>query len=578
MSLLFTLAAALFASSSGPTANQGSYLAQRDTVVRNVFAGSFDALTDSADDGVGYQLELLFKEVERISAPPTFGDRPYDFYSDANPNEMRKAVHLVGRLLRRLEVLAEEWPDQMVLRHLSDRCSVILAMNLNSPIVRVIAALEGLLLHTADWESYANRDNSLKSFQGEITDLIIIWRRLELSCWAQLLQTQAVAFSDGASVWWFRLYEVLVPGARAALNEDRQSGTSTAVDNHALGVIALLDKFVSSSPLGQFSARLRLLRSFSRYLSLLSSTSDDYPELERLSRILASMSQRYSLVEPTVLASLDSQRAKLETSIRDFIKLASWKDVNVHALKSSAQHTHRQLHRCIRKFRAILRQPCLPLLSSPDAQHAASVEIPSSAAEVATFARAFLDALPASTEPASSTHLQNLPSTFEKFQKLLVSLRSEFAHQFSSALNDLAVEIITTSKELADETPGTLTEDNAKAVKALLSRKKRAWGELLKEMKRIGFSNNVRSDVLARQLSLPALHSLALLPRYPPVSDATVEAVQKIEGYHFRLLITMPELRESLREHHEDLSTRELQRGVGFVESALSVALEGRAR
>jgi midasin len=492
---------------------------------------------------------------------------------------MRKAVQLVGRLARRLQVLAEEWPEQMVLQHLSDRCAVIFSMNLNSPIVRVIAALEGLLLHTADWESYANRDNSLKSFQSEITDLIIVWRRLELSCWAQLLQTQAVAFSDGASVWWFRLYEVLVPGARAALNEDRQSGTSTAVDNHALGVIALLDKFVSSSPLGQFSARLRLLRSFSRYLSLLSSTSADYPELERLSRILASMSERYALVESSVLGSLDSQRAKLETNIRDFIKLASWKDVNVHALKSSAQHTHRQLHRCIRKFRAILRQPCLPLLSSPEAQHAASVEIPHSDAEsIATFARAFLDALPPPPFTPTSTPLQNLPSTFAKFQKLLVSLRSELAHQYSSALNDLAVEIITTSKELAEETPGTLNEDNAKAVKALLSRKKRAWGELLKELKRIGFSNNVRPDILARQHSLPALHSLALLPRNPPLPELAVQAVNKIEGYHFRLLVTMPELRESLRTHHEDLSTRELQRGIGFVESALSVAIEGRTR
>lgn len=500
---------------------------------------------------------------------------------------MRKAVQLVSRLHRRLAALSDEWPDQMVLRHLMDRCEAILAMNLNSAVVKVIAALEGLLLHTADWESYANRDNTLKAFQGEIGDLIVTWRRLELACWAQLLETQAVTFADSASDWWFRLYEVIVQGARAALNEDEASGATTAADNHIASVIVLLDQFISTSPIGQYSARLQLLRSFSRYLDLLATTTATSPGLARISRILASMAERYGLVEPKVIASLLSQRAKVESSIRDFIKLASWKDVNVHALKASATHTHRQLHRCIRKFREILRQPCAPLIGSPD-----SSDIPNGGAfaDLATehspteysskSLSTSIAALVTIDSPTSTAaHLINLPATFARFQNLLLTqIRPALVAAPTSSVNDLATEIITTSKSLAEETPSTLTEETLKIVKALLVRKRRAWGDLLKELRRIGFSANVRPNVLARQQSASSLHALAVLPRSAELVQPVLAGIDRIEGYHFRLLITMPELRDSLRSHNADLSTRDLQKGVGFVESILSIGLENRSR
>ena len=581
LSTLFPTAS-LFTTSANVDQKQ-TYLGQRGDVIRDVFDGPYDALTDSLDEQLAFQIDLLSKETTRITSAPSPNGRPYDFYSDANPNEMRKAVHLVGRLVRRLETLSEEWPEQMVLRHLNDRCQAILSMNLNSSIVKVIAAFEGLLLHTADWEAYANRDNTLKSFQADIGDLIVSWRRLELSCWAQLLETQAVAFADGAAVWWFRLYEVLVQGARSAAIEDEQSGTTTAAENHAAGIITLLDQFVSSSPLGQYSSRLRLLRAFSRYLGLLSETSTTFPGLDRISRILGSLAERYTLVEPKVIASLQSQRAKVETSIRDFIKLASWKDVNVHALKASAQHTHRQLHRCIRKFREILRQPCLPLIGAPEAgdspSETSNISISEQVPSSTSFTSETFPTAPQGSIVSSAPHLVNLPSTFGKFQQLLSSsIRPSFGKTESEAVNDLAVEIITTSKALAEETPGSVTEDTLKILKGLLTRKRRALGDLLKELKRIGLSTNVRPNVLARQQSLATLHALDLLVRPSSLQPSAISSLNRIENYHFRLLITMPDLRNSLRDHHADLLTRELQRSIGFVESTLAVALDNRIR
>ena len=66
---------------------------------------------------------------------------------------------------------------------------------------------------------------------------------------------------------------------------------------------------------------------------------------------------------PAIDAHIAQQRETLDREIADYVKLATWKDVNVFALKQSAQKTHTYLHKSLRKFREILRQPADPLLT-----------------------------------------------------------------------------------------------------------------------------------------------------------------------------------------------------------------------
>ncbi|CED83314.1 AAA ATPase containing von Willebrand factor type A (vWA) domain [Phaffia rhodozyma] len=557
------------------------YQSQRDDVIKDVFDKALNSLDDSIDDALAYQIRSLCQESSKRTSVPTFQERPYDFYSDANPYEMNKAVQLLNRLLVRLEDTLREWPDQMVLHHLIDRCNAILSLSLGSPIVRVIAAMEQLLLHTADWESFANRENSLKQFQNEIGGLIVSWRQLELSCWSQLLETQAVSYAEEASTWWFKLYEVLIQGGKAAYLEDIQNETSVAVENHIRGIVTLLDQYIASSSLGQYSARLHLLRCFTRFMSLLSQSTGNFPGLKRISRTLESITERFSLAEINISSSLRTQRAKIEGSVRDFIKLASWKDINVHALKASAQHTHRQLHRSIRKFREVLRQPCAPLLGAPDMLP--SSQGPSTIAAVSTWASVEIGqaselALPSHLK-SNASHLVNLSSTFSKFRGIFgTTIRPALSSTKSATIDELTSEILSTAKSLADETPGVANEENSRLIKNLLTRKRRAYGDLLKELRRIGLSSNLRSDVMSRQTSISTLHSLPTLSKSLVVSEALTQMTCRVDNYHFRLVVSMVSLRDSLRTHSPDITTRDLQRGIGFVESVLSVALDHRIR
>ncbi|KAJ3742338.1 hypothetical protein DFH05DRAFT_1526869 [Lentinula detonsa] len=281
-------------------------------------------------------------ETREPSNPRAF----YSFYSGANIQQTHKAIKVVTETKERLGTLIEEWPDQMALHHLKERCDAILELDLRSPVAKLLSALEQLLLHTEDWEVYANRENSLRDVRSSLTELIVDWRRLELSCWQALLENETKTFEDDVLRWWFRLYDATIRAPLDVLQRTSINST-TELSAYLDDLIPLLDDFIHGSPLGQYHVRLQLLKSFGDLCSHLQSiySVQEYDILDRIRRIINTTVSYFMTFSNIVATELSKGRATLEMEIRNLIKLASWKDVNVHALKQSAQQTHRDLLR-----------------------------------------------------------------------------------------------------------------------------------------------------------------------------------------------------------------------------------------
>ncbi|KAJ3564860.1 hypothetical protein NP233_g8015 [Leucocoprinus birnbaumii] len=111
----------------------------------------------------------------------------YNFYQDANLPELKTARHVIMQMRTFLKKALAEWSDQMVSRHLIDRCDASMTSNLKSPVAKVLSALKQRLLHTDDWEMSANHNNSLSQHRQILTKLIVRWQRLELSSWNGLM-------------------------------------------------------------------------------------------------------------------------------------------------------------------------------------------------------------------------------------------------------------------------------------------------------------------------------------------------------------------------------------------------------
>ena len=549
----------------------------RASALMSLLSSHSRSLPDTLDvESIPLQYTLLHDMQSELGAAPPTGRKSYNFYTDANVPAVKKAATVISTLKNRLGALINDWPDQMVLQHLKDRCELVLALNLHSPVAKVLSALEQLLMQTEDWEIYSNRENTLKSNQQELIGLIVEWRRTELSCWQVLLESQATSFAEGVSEWWFKLYDATVRGPLDAYDSEA-SGSAQGLEQYLDTLIPLLDDFIRSSPLGQFHARLSLLQTFEDYLRQLSLSrlGDQRLTLDRIQRVLHATGRYYNLYSPLISSYLADQRAALEKEIRGFIKLASWKDINVQALKASAQQTHHHLYKIIRKFRYVLREPISerlrPTLADlPETKHLVIEPI---VAEPAAYV-----SLPdgEATEP-SSDHLVNLQRTFVRFSSFIDTSLRAFIHSKSAhAVDDLAVNIIVTTKQLAAMPipHATSAEKRLKLLKGLLVRKRKAWSDLLKELKHAGFVANVRREVLRQNADPRWLREQPIISDLPGIAFPT----GKSENYYLRLCGLLPELRTSLSNHHPDLTTRELQRGLGFLESAFSIAINLRSQ
>ncbi|KAG9045124.1 hypothetical protein FS837_006982 [Tulasnella sp. UAMH 9824] len=516
------------------------------------------------EDTVCARLLMLQDRLHFIQNANLNDAHTFDFYHDPNVPETRKVIVLLGEFIKKVNDLLAEWPEQLVLRHLNDRAEEILNYSMDSPVAKVLSALERLLLQTEDWERYAHKGNSLKTQQQAITAQIVEWRRLELSCWSRLLEVQASTFASAIDVWWFRLYEAAVHGSMAAA----KSPEAHAVDQHIQKLSPLLDQYMVGSPSGQYSSRLLLLSTFANFTHQVVPLSDTKTgaTLTRVTTLLRSTHEYWKQFEPEVLGRMTKDKEKLDGEIKDFIKLASWRDINVHALKASAEKTHRHLHRSIRKFKDILQQPVEPVISSllfeAGSQNERSSPQPSSI-----------------EYPLDAAPVEDLPVKV----KTLVEVVQRKLYPFVSSavwtrVDEMAVGVLETAHSLASTQLSSGDKDEiSKAVKALSARKRKAVADVMKDLRDAGLPPNLKPEVLAFQQNRPALMELVPLSYSAPAFVGSGELL-KAEKYHHRLLHLLPQLRQTLNNHHSDIATRELQRCIAFAESSFAAALASRDR
>ncbi|EIW74720.1 P-loop containing nucleoside triphosphate hydrolase protein [Coniophora puteana RWD-64-598 SS2] len=493
-----------------------------------------------------------------------------NFYRDSNVYEARKALKAVETLDSRLVELIAEWPDQMVLQHLRERCQAVLQLHLDSPVAKILSVVEALLIQTDDWEMYAHRNNSLKEYQHTFMNLIVDWRRLELSNWRALLQSQYESFCDGVSTFWFNLYDVAIRSPLASTEEDFPTFIAQ--------LPSLLDQFIASSPIGQFEARMELLRSFISFVHCLAGTKQA-PErtyLHRVGCVLHSTWTYYDLFSSALSQSFSKKKAALEKEVQDLIKLASWKDVNVHALKQSAQRTHHNLYKIIRKFRELMRQPTSDQMSLVLAGDSEGSLLRSDVGVrdegIITYPIPKSPTFPPVTHGVLS-QLKDISHTFSRFSNFIeTSIRPAFNQTTADVADELAVNIIVISKELAaTPIPGDLSkEKKEKFSKALLVRKRKAWSDLLKELRRGGFATGIKPQVAEQ------LRNEGWVREQPILDSKWSFSVDKSEYYFTRLRGVLPSFRNLLSDHHTDINTRELQRALALLESGYSFALDSR--
>ena len=492
----------------------------------------------------------------------------YNFYVDANLDEVQKLVIVVKDIQSRFMNLAETWPEHATIKDVLQTSSELMTLRHVEPLAKILTKAEQVHNYLNEWQVVASKEYSALNLYNQLTTLLVDWRRLELSTWARLLDMEDEKCNNMADSWWFLAYEIVIAVPLSMVNsgEDLQM--------HVEQLFATLGDFVTTTSIGQYSQRLRLIGCFKSYVDLL---AKEEPSMKVVLKALTNFLNLYIRFEKAITDYLHQGRLKLQKDMKEILLLASWKDVTINALRESAKRSHHKLFKVVRKYRALLAQPADKIIAHGIPERLDMIEPSSESCISPCVLVVDLEIL-----QESQRYLPHWNSKPARFKNPLGTTKNMHhmvqlpPHTFdsSSYLESYTDNLIENIKVLQKETPSKATKDNSEQTKHLMARKKKLFADSLKNLRRMGFQSNLSVDALAQQKS-----TAIILAKSPALQLNTNEtSLSMAEFYFHQLLHLMPQVRVKYRNHSEDLTYGDVSRCIGYLESMLSTILKKRAR
>lgn len=465
------------------------------------------------------------------------------FY-DFSFTEARRANEVVTQLQGAVKPLIEKWPEQASLQDIARICHEFLLYPLSTPIYRTLARVEQIFTYVTQWESYAHSGVSLQKVLDKLSSLIVSWRKLELCSWSKVLEDEEKRSKKESGKWWFYLFETLIIPASQNHEDDEENN---------IKVVNALNLFISQASFGDFKFRLQLISAFSKHLMTMLPKSS-------LSDVLANTVSFYTMFDDKIITSIDESKKKLKKNISDVIKLASWKDTNIDALRQSSQRSHRALYKVIRKYREVLAQPVKPLIMQGLAL------IPT--ANVKTFEKNFVISATDDSEKVK-TILSACPTWNQKSRILydltaanerMSSYVQQIMNESAPKLSEFSTDLLSEARHLRKETPSELTTKNKTQCATLKTRKQKLLSDTLKELRRMGLKLHLTVDITN---TITSSSALLVISKHLP------DCVRETDTYFWRILELFPRLRVAVKNANEEIPNGSAQKGLAAAESLL---------
>ncbi|XP_043277150.1 midasin [Venturia canescens] len=518
--------------------------------------------------------------------------RTYDYYKSSNVEEARQCLPILEAIVDRVEGFLKEWPEHPTLGSIKSIIQRIHGFSITSPISRFLTGLELLLVKMKEWEENAHSGVSLSELSLSLTQQIISWRRLELACWKDCLNSAHERLASKASKWWFFLYalvesyatnsslEVDVPAADETVEVPKSDEPVTSKK-----LIELLEAFISGSSLVEFQPRLDLLHTFHCHVYHMQRST----ERDQLLAIFWNVYNYYKQFSSDVDRKMKSIKAPIEKKLRDFVKIARWNDINYWSVKETVEKTHRTLHKFIREYETglgISVATCLLIKSSNYSSEGDKGEwdrskIRDYSIDPQDFAypgkKVFAQF--SNEEMKSLYEANNLIARMENLFVKAKSLSKETILMSSypslrSGLEEFMENVISHAVHLKNmDIDRTLPKPKQKAhAKSILQQKKMALADYFKTMSHIGVSyrtgtlawKNRQNDVI--DLTVPPVDLSAPLQRldHGKVDKQLLAQWEGCENYYYKSLARLNALNLAFTKMQSDLGMPNMERCSGY--------------
>ncbi|AGO13937.1 AaceriAGR074Cp [[Ashbya] aceris (nom. inval.)] len=495
----------------------------------------------------------LASVINSINSPVVASD--IDFYHGGSVVELKKSARLIERLLYSVNNLLVQWPEHSTLRELFRICKEYLEYSADTPIAKLLQKIEQIYTFAAEWEKYASKNVSLNVHIDELTRLIVEWRKLELVAWKSLFEYEIKSVERNIGNWWFHLYETVI---NANFKNNEYHGT----DEEYTQLLLALNVFFSKSTYGEIDIRLKMVHAFISHVSALNPAGT--PVLHALTNITTFYEQFLPVIEDNIAAN----KKILEKEISEVILLASWKDVNVDALKQSSRRSHNSLYKILRKYRELLATEVSPLVQNGIS---ASYKLTS---------QFKLVALPMVKDISScelKVQITELPSwatgpkvllNLARVEKNMTVYISRITGRTLPDLYSYAQQVMTEAERLRSETPKVYSKDKKKLLATLKTQKRKALSDTLKELRRMGLKTHFRDDIHKLLGSVTSILANTKSLKHTAASSC--------DNYYFRILDIIPRVRSTVSSPADDVPLPDLEAGLAIFEDLMSKLILAR--
>ncbi|EJS42740.1 mdn1p [Saccharomyces arboricola H-6] len=490
-------------------------------------------------------INRLDEETQSFKNAKDFGD--IDFYHDFSIAEFQKASEIIESLLKSVLKLLEQWPEHATLNELYRVSQEFLNYPIQTPLARQLQKIEQIYTFLNEWEKYASSEVSLNNTVKLITDLIVSWRKLELRTWKGLFNSEDEKIRKSIGKWWFNLYESIIISNFGNEKEEITANTTLLVSS--------LNLFFSKSTLGEFSARLNLVKAFYEHVQLIGFKNS------MVESLLHNTMKFYYQFKPLIDERVAAGKKSLEKEIDDIILLASWKDVNIDALKQSSRKSHNNLYKIVRKYRELLSGDVKSIIEA-GVSFSKESRVKLSALRQHFYEDPNLEISKELVKKIGSW--SSRPAPLRNVEIVTINMNSyleKISSQEFPNFSDFASEFYAEAERLRKETPGIYTKENKKILAYLKTQKSKVLGDALKELRRIGLKANFREDIQKVQSS-----TTTILANIAPFKDKYLNSA---DTFFFKILDILPKLRNAVSNPSDDIPISTIERGMALAQSLI---------
>jgi midasin len=277
----------------------------------------------------------------------------YNIYYDSNHEQVLKCKKTLDNLKARVHLLLIEWTENPLLLEILKIIKRIETFQLNDSLMKYLTGLELVLQKAENWQIVAAQKYSLEAELKQINELIVEWRKMELTFWQNSLELEYYEIKKKTAHVWF--YNIFSCCAEFLKQSNDWFNNSEFLES--------LMQFIQTSTFGEYFIRMKNLKMclqiFENYDVSSSSCSNSNPKarITELKNSLHSIVSFFDTVfSKLILDDILKNKKSIEKELKDFVAIHRWQDANYWSLKQSTAKSREKIFKTAKKFRVYLNQ------------------------------------------------------------------------------------------------------------------------------------------------------------------------------------------------------------------------------